>query len=307
MNVPVIVGPTASGKTDVGLVLARLLDGEIISADSRQVYRRLNIGTAKPTAAQLARVKHHFINILEPGEPYSAGEFGVQGRRVIDEIIGRKKTPIVVGGSGLYVASLIDGLFEGPGADGALRTRLEQRAAADGIGELLEELQRVDPAAAGKADPTKPRRIIRALEVYYLTGVPLSHHHREARSPIGFTPVLFGLHWDRSQLYERIEQRCDEMLARGLLREIEELELSGVDMSANALNTVGYAEAIAYRRGAMPFDEMVKLFRQNSRRYAKRQLTWFRRDPRIRWLEMGGGVTVEEVAGQIAREFGAIF
>lgn len=294
----VLVGPTASGKTDIAVRLAERLDGEIISADSRQVYRLLDKGTAKPTPDQRSVVPHHFIDIRTPDQVFTAGEFGIEGRQVIDEIHARKKVPIVAGGSGLYIRSLVDGLFEGPGSDPELREILEEKVRLGYVDALIEQLRQVDPESAASADRTKPRRIIRALEVFHCTGKPLSHHHREARPEIRFTPILTGLSWDRQELYRRIETRCDAMLADGLEQEAADLRSQGYDRRFNALNTVGYAEVCAYQEGEIGKEEMIRLFKQNSRRYAKRQLTWFRRDSRIRWIEMdegksGGGAAAE--------------
>ena len=298
----VLVGPTASGKTAVSLHLARLLRGEIISADSRQVYRHLDIGTAKPSKENRRKVPHHFVDELPPNVDFNAGEFGARGRVVIEEIFLRGHTPLVVGGSGLYVRSLVDGFFEGPGADPDFRRVTEHRVADGQIGRLIEELRAVDPVAAATADPTKPRRVIRALEVFHSTGRPISELHREQKTAVGFAPILFGITMRRSLLYRRIDERCDAMLRDGLLKEVEWLEKNGYDRFINALNTVGYAEAFAYRAGQISYDEMVRLFKQNSRRYAKRQLTWFRRDERIRWIDAEGrnGLSMAE---QIARDF----
>jgi tRNA dimethylallyltransferase len=302
-KVLVLVGPTASGKTAIGVHLAKRLHGEVISADSRQVFKYLDVGTAKPTRAQRASVPHHFVDELLPDEEFNAGQFGDRGRVVIRKLFDKGLTPIVVGGSGLYVRSLIDGLFEGPGADKEYREILEARVRAGGVQKLIEELRTIDPGAAAKADPSKPRRIIRALEVYHVTGRPISAHHQEQHVLTEFRPVMFGLEWDRKTLYDRINRRCEEMIAAGLLQEVERLEKRGYDTSINALNTVGYAEAFAYRRGEISYDEMVRLFRQNSRRYAKRQLTWFRRDSRIQWIRINLLSTSEEVAEEISRRF----
>jgi len=300
-HIPVLVGPTCSGKTDVAIELAKALGGEIISADSRQVYRHLTIGTAKPSSAQREAVPHHFVDCREPDQVFTAGEFGIEGRACAEEILARGHLPIVAGGSGLYIRSLTDGLFEGPGSDREIREILEARVAQGQVGELIRELRRVDPETAERADPTKPRRIIRALEVYYLTGKPLSLHHTEHKPQVPFTPVFFGLSWDRKILYERIERRCDRMLDEGLEEEVESLQSRGYDRRLSALNTVGYAEVFAFRAGEISRDEMVRLFRQNSRRYAKRQMTWFRRDTRIRWLDTGPGDPAEVVAERIRR------
>jgi len=299
----VIVGPTASGKTTVSLEIAARIRGEIISADSRQVYRHLDIGTAKPTLAERRRVVHHFVDMLLPDQEFSAGEFGSLGREAIQQIIERGNTPIVVGGSGLYVRSLIDGLFEGPGADRELRAKLQRRLQDEGMESMLKELRVVDPETARRADPTKPRRILRALEIFHSTGTPISAHHAGAKVRIAFSPVQVGLAWERSELYRRIEQRCEAMLAAGLLTEVELLEREGYTPTLNALNTVGYAEAFAYRRGETSFEEMVRQFKQNSRRYAKRQLTWFRADKRIAWLKVDESDDLRHVGERIVEIF----
>jgi tRNA dimethylallyltransferase len=303
-RVLVLVGPTASGKSEVAIHLAQLLDGEILSADSRQVYKYLDIGTAKLTPVQRRRIPHHFIDLITPDRDYSAGEFGTEGRKVIDGIFLRNRLPIIAGGSGLYVQSLIDGLFEGPGADEAYRAELERRIAAGGIGRLIELLREVDPVAGLRADPTKPRRIIRALEVYHRTGKPLSEHQREHGVRPGFEAAMFGLTWERAALYIRIDQRCVRMLENGLLKEVDELERMGYPSTLNSLNTVGYKEAFAYRRGEIGFAELLRLFQQNSRRYAKRQLTWFRRDGRIRWIRCDETRDARAIAAEIADAFG---
>jgi tRNA dimethylallyltransferase len=299
-TVVVLLGPTGSGKTAVSLPLARLLNAEIISADSRQVYRSLDIGTAKPSPNQRAVCPHHFIDIVDPTQEFNAGEYGVQGREVIHEIFGSGKCPLVVGGSGLYIRSLIDGFFDGPAADPEYRDTLEERLREEGIAPLVEMLRTVDPDSAARIDPTKPRRVIRALEVHHMTGVPLSELHRRKRPEITFSVRMFGLRWDRAELYRRIEDRVDGMIAEGLLEEVDSLLVRGYDPHLNSLNTVGYAEAFAHRRGELTFDEMVRLIKQSTRRYAKRQMTWFRRDARIEWIDMNGSRSPEDVAEEIA-------
>lgn len=299
----VLVGPTASGKTAVGVELARVLEGEIISADSRQVYRYLDVGTAKPSLDERKGIPHHFLDRLPPDEEYCAGNFGVEGREVILGILARNRLPLVVGGSGLYVQALIDGFFEGPGADREFRAILEARLAREGIQSLVEELRLHDPEGAARIDPTKPRRVLRALEVFHLTGKPITSLQKEKKPLIPFRPLLFGLEVPRAVLYRKIDKRCDAMLSQGLLREVENLEKMGFTDALNALNTVGYREAFAYRRGEISYEEMVRLFKQNSRHYAKRQMTWFRRDRRIRWIPMDSGKSTDAVAREIAVEF----
>jgi tRNA dimethylallyltransferase len=302
-RVPVIVGPTASGKTGVALRLAEILGGEIISADSRQIYKFLDVGTAKPTPAQRELVRHHFIDELTPDVEFNAGKFGELGRKAVDQIFARGRLPIVAGGSGLYVRSLIDGLFEGPGADPEFRDALEERIKRGGLPDLLEELRRLDPVTASRVDPTKPRRVVRALEVVHATGKSLSTLQAAAKIELNFEPVLFGLLWEIKDLYRRIDSRCDRMVSGGLLEEAAALDGRGYDVSLNALNTVGYKEAFAFLRGGLAPGEMLAEFRKNSRRYAKRQMTWFRRDGRIRWIRMNEQTAEGDVAELIAREF----
>ena len=299
----VIVGPTCSGKTAISIKLAERSDGEIISADSRQIFRYLDVGTAKPTPKERQGIKHYCVDELLPDQEFNAGEFGEKGRKLIKEILERRKLPIVSGGSGLYVHSLIDGFFEGPGADVEFRKAMEKHISAGRIEVLRNELRKVDPISATTIDPTKPRRIVRALEVYHLTGQPLSALHRENKVEIGFQPLLFGLAWPRDLLYRRIEIRCEQMITLGLLREVERLEAMGYDDSLNALNTVGYSEAFSYRRGKVSYEEFMRLFKQNSRRYAKRQLTWFTRDKRIEWIEMNEERSHKDVVREIEEKF----
>lgn len=300
-TVIVLVGPTASGKTAVSLPLAERLGAEIISADSRQIYRHMDIGTAKPTVAERARVPHHFIDILDPDQDYSAGEFGIRGREEIERILSRGRVPLVVGGSGLYIRSLVDGFFDGPPADPEVRSAIERRLAAGGVEELLGELRRVDPLFAARVDPTKPRRMIRALEVFHVTGVPISQLHQDLKVEIQFRSRIFGLACPKPALQKRIAERCTMMLEGGLLDEVEDLVRRGYGPGLNALNTVGYAEAFAFRAGGITRDEMVELFCRNTRRYAKRQMTWFRRDGRIEWIDMGEGREAEGVVEEIVK------
>jgi len=294
----VIVGPTGSGKTSLALTIAKRTPAEILSADSRQVYRYLTIGTAKPSAAELKEAKHYFIDEILPDQHFSAGEFGVEGRKIIGDIVKRKKLPIVVGGTGLYVRSLVDGLFAGPGRKEDLRDDLEARLESEGAEVLLEELRRVDPEAAARMLPSNQRRIIRALEVYYATGKPISQHHDEHKKKKIFNPVFVGLHWERKRLYERIDSRVEKMLAAGFVDEVKNLLSRGYDDRLKSLQTVGYKEVFAFLREEIAIDRMAELMKQNTRRFAKRQLTWFRKDERIRWFD----IEKEDEIPQIAEE-----
>jgi tRNA dimethylallyltransferase len=301
-RVPVIVGPTASGKTAVALRLADAIGGEIISADSRQVYRYLDVGTAKPTLRERKSVRHHFIDVVDPDAGFTAGEFGEKGRAVVDEIFSRGLTPIVVGGSGLYIRSLVDGLFEGPGADMEIREFLEERIKRGELPALLEELRQVDPVSASRIDPTKPRRVVRALEVYLSTGVPLSELQSTRPIEVNFAPCFYGLLWERKALYARIDHRCELMVEGGLLQEAVELERRGYGRELNSLNSVGYKESFACLHGEITQSEMLAQFKQNTRRYAKRQMTWFRRDTRVRWIPANDESIPDQAAKTIANE-----
>jgi tRNA dimethylallyltransferase len=301
-NVLVLVGPTASGKTPVSLHLSRILDVEVISADSRQIYKMMDVGTAKATLEERGSVKHYFVDELFPDEEFNAGEFGKRGRNIIEDIIRRKKTPLVVGGSGLYVQALVDGFFDGPSADTALRHELYDRIKKEGAQVLLNELRAVDPASASKMSPINTRRIVRALEVFKLTGIPLSQLHQD-QPPPPFAPVFVGLEWDRAVLYDRINRRVDWMIAHGLIHEARRLRSAGYANRLNALQTVGYKEAFDHLDDKISHERMVELIKQNSRRYAKRQLTWFRRDVRIKWFPVLSEEDFSDVTGSIADYF----
>lgn len=301
-NVLVIVGPTCSGKSAVGFLLAKELNGEIISADSRQIYKYLDIGTAKPPLEERKKVKHHFIDEVLPEHEFNAGEFSIQAREIIDGIFESGKQPIVVGGSGLYIRALIDGFFEAPSADPEIRVELENILRKKGGNALLEELRKVDPLAASRMLPSNTHRIIRALEVYRITGTPISELQK-INIPPNFQSVMVGLQWDRSKLYERINNRVDWMLNKGLLGEVKSLVEKGYSTKITSLRTVGYQEVFQFFDGKIEYETMVELIKRNSRRYAKRQLTWFRRDKRIKWFDMN----TEDDIYKISREIFSYF
>lgn len=289
-----ITGPTAVGKTDLSLALAEELDAEIISADSRQVYEELTIGTAKPSVDARQRVPHHFINERSVfGDPYSAGSFARDANARIQEILDRGKQPIIVGGSTLYIHALQFGLADIPSVDDEVRARIEKRLEHEGAEALYGELEKVDPQQASTMDPTKTQRLVRALEVYHGTGRPLSYYHEQQPEP-PFTFRTIVLHRDRERLYRRIEARVDQMLKRGLLDEVQSLLDAAVDPTRQPLRTIGYREPIQYLRGEINYDEMVRLVKRNSRRYAKRQLTWFRRYDDYIWTS-ADQATVDDV------------
>ena len=283
--VPTLAGPTAVGKTELSLELAGLLDAEIVSVDSRQIYEELTIGTAKPGAEAQRQVPHHFIGERSLQAPISAGAYADEANRRIAAIRERGRTPLVVGGATLYLHALQEGLADIPDVEDAVRDRLEDRLEEEGPEALYDELKEVDPAQAEAADPTKTQRVLRALEVYHGTGKPLSHYHEQQPEP-PFTYTTVVLNRDRERLYERINRRVDRMLEDGLLDEVRAvMEIDGVALDEPPLSTIGYREPIQHLRGEMDYDEMVRLVKRNTRRYAKRQLTWFRRYDDYTWVD----------------------
>ncbi|MCU0644451.1 MAG: tRNA (adenosine(37)-N6)-dimethylallyltransferase MiaA [bacterium] len=299
-RVPIIVGPTAVGKTGLSLLFARRLEHvEIISADSRQVYRLMNIGTAKPTPQELSLVPHHFIDIKNPDEYYSAGKFGREARQKIDELFRDNIQPLVVGGSGLYIRALVDGFFEKQISDSLVKARLKQELNEKGSAFLHERLRAIDPISAERLHPNDGHRIVRALEVYDLADVPLSSLQQQESQQANFEPVFIGLNMEREKLYRIIEARVDRMIENGLVAEIEQLISLGYHSNLNAMQTVGYREVFDYFDSKYDFDEMIRLIKQRSRNYAKRQLTWFRKDTRIRWLSVDEFQDLNELCDEI--------
>ena len=294
----VVVGPTAVGKTDISVHVARRLGGEIVSADSRLVYRLMDIGTAKPDAKTRAEIPHHMIDVAFPDRQYTAKEYEVEARKVIGEILGRKRVPIVVGGTGLYVRALLKGIFEGPSADKALRASLEDAARRDGPEVLWRKLAEVDPEKARQIGPANVQRIIRALEVFDLTGSPMSSLEKKSE-PFGLPSIKIGLMRKRPDLYQRIEQRVDRMVELGLLDEVRGLVGRGYGQSAVVRNSLGYREVMLYLEGAIPLHEAVRLMKRSTRNFAKRQMTWFAREPDVAWIDPTGREDHETVAGEI--------
>ncbi len=282
--IPVLAGPTAVGKTELSLVLAEALGAEIVSADSRQVFRAMDVGTAKPTPVQLRRIRHHFIGERPPDAAYSAGAFAVDAWERIASIRMRNCGVLVVGGSTLYLEALLVGLPELPVVSPSVRAEIRHRLDSEGTTALWEELCRVDPRAAARMDRTKSQRIARALEVWHSAGRPLSSYWDVVSPPpYRFTTVV--LNRERAALYARINARVDEMLAMGLVAEVASLLASGLSADAPSLRTIGYREIIAHLRGQATLEEARTLVQRNSRRYAKRQLTFFRRFPDWTWID----------------------
>ncbi len=270
-------GPTACGKTATAIELARLLGGEIISADARQIYRYLDIGTAKASGRERSMARHHLIDFLEPDEPYDAGRFACDALRAVKEIRARDGLPIVAGGTGLYIRALLRGLDVGVGRDDSIRKELHERIEQEGTVPLHAELGRIDPAAAARIHPNDPVRIVRALEVYRLTGKPISAHHAAAR-PAPVEGRLAVLTLPKEKLYERIDSRFDLMMEAGFLEEVRSILDRGFDRSLPCFRSPGYRELISHLIDGVPLDEAVRTAKREHRRYAKRQLTWFRKE-----------------------------
>lgn len=280
-----VVGPTASGKSALAVELARLLNGEIVSADSKQIYRYMSVGTAVPTEEEMAGIPHHLLQFLNPDQNFSVAEYVELAQKAILEIHARKKLPVVAGGTGLYVSSLLDNItFFDTKSDPALRQELEQTAEEKGNQYLLDLLNTFDPQLAQKLHPNNLGRIIRGIEAYRLTGIPMSEHQKASRqkeSP--YRCCIIGLNYrNRDLLYQRIDRRVEKMMENGLLEEIKELIQMGY--SQTAAQAIGYKEFFGYLQGKSALEESVARVQQESRRYAKRQLTWFRRDERVNWL-----------------------
>ncbi len=285
-----VVGPTASGKTKLAVQLAKTYDGEVVSCDSMQIYKHMDIGTAKPTLEEMEGVRHHLIDIIEPGEDFSVGKYVQLADACVQDILSRGRTVIIAGGTGLYVDSLISGRTFAPVPQTGKREALEAQMREAGGEAMLEALRAVDPEAAQRLHPADEKRIIRALEVYEETGKTITQHNLETQAiPPRYRPVWLGLDYaDRAVLYRRIDLRVDLMLQAGLLDEIRALLALSVSPAATAMQAIGYKEFFGALDGSCTLEEAAELCKQRSRNYAKRQLTWFRRNPEIRWLRLTG-------------------
>lgn len=283
----VLIGPTAVGKTKLSLDLAKEFQCEIISGDSMQVYRQMDIGTAKLPMRQREGIPHHLMDILDPDEPYSVADFQLQCRTLIDEITNRNHTPFIVGGTGLYVESVCYGFeFSDHGADDEFRQEMVEFAAAHGNEALLERLREVDPESAERLHANDQRRVIRALEVYHLTGEPLSNQLARQKKESPFELCIIGLTMDRQMLYKRIEARVDMMMEEGLVEEVRQLLAQGYSRNLVSMQGLGYKEIAAYVEGEMSLDAAVELLKRDTRRFAKRQLSWFRHMKDIHWVDV---------------------
>ena len=305
-NIICIAGPTASGKTALAVELAKFTGGEVVSCDSMQIYRHMDIGTAKPTREEMDGVVHHMLDVAEPWEDFSVSRYCAMASPIVDDILARRKTAIIAGGTGLYMDSLIKGNDFAPFPSTGVRERLEAQADAEGMEAMQALLETIDPEAAARIHDRK--RLIRALEVYYETGETITEHNRKTQAiPPRYDPLWLGLDFaDRQELYSRIDLRVDIMLQQGLVEEIRNLLNSGIPEKCTAMQAIGYKEFVAALRENGSIAQAAEEVKKASRHYAKRQLTWFRRNSNVHWLIRQPGETSEEIlmkAQQILREF----
>ncbi|MEZ6051824.1 MAG: tRNA (adenosine(37)-N6)-dimethylallyltransferase MiaA [Planctomycetaceae bacterium] len=295
-----LAGPTACGKTDTGLLLAERLGAEIIGLDSMSLYRGMDLGTAKPTVEERSRVPHHLIDVLDPHEEFTVADYVEQSKAVCREILDRGKVPLFVGGTGLYLRGLLRGVFAAPPADWQLRGQLEERAQQEGHEVLHRELQAVDPPTAARLHPNDVRRVVRALEVFYLTGTPASQQQREQPLPIEQRPRhVYWLSPPRDWLYERINRRVVSMIEAGWVDEVRTLLERDQGLSRTARQALGYQELIAYLNGECSLEGAIQFIQTRTRQFAKRQHTWFRNLEECQPIEITGNETAEEVASQL--------
>ena len=304
-NIICVVGPTASGKTALAVELAKYTGGEVVSCDSMQIYRRLSIGTAKPTVEEMQGIPHHMIDVCEPDEDFSVGRYVEMATPIVEDILRRGKTAVIAGGTGLYVDNLIKGGEFAPTPSTGCRERLEERLKNEGLEALIEELRAIDPVALDKSQ-NNPRRIIRALEVFQETGETITaHNRRTAAIAPKFDPLWIGIDYvNRQELYDRIDLRVQLMVKDGLLEEIREVLGSGIPEKCTAMQAIGYKEFIDAMAGRSSIDEAIAQVQQSSRRYAKRQLTWFRRNKQMNWLVRETGEGAEEILEKARRVIG---
>ena len=303
-NIICIAGPTASGKTALAVELAKELNGEVVSCDSMQIYRRMDIGTAKPTEEEKQGIVHHMLDVAEPWEEFSVSRYCNMAAPIVDDIIARGKTAIIAGGTGLYMDSLIKGNDFAPFPATGMREKLEAQADAQGMEAMHTLLASIDPESAARLPVNDRKRIIRALEVYYETGETITAHNLRTQAiPPKYNPVWLGLDFaDRADLYNRIDLRVGIMLEQGLEREIRDLLAEGIPPKCTAMQAIGYKEFVDAMDGKISIEEAADQVRQSSRRYAKRQLTWFRRNPRMHWLVRSADTKMDEIL-TAARQF----
>ncbi len=297
----VIVGPTCSGKTSLAIKLAQKLNSEIISADSRQIYKHLNIGTAKPTLHERKLITHHFIDMLDPTEDFNASLFEMDSLKIIQNLFVENKIPICAGGSGLYIRALVYGIFDSIDNDVEYRNELHSLKEKFGNEYLYDLLKKVDPESASKMLPQNWKRIMRALEVFNLSGKPIWKIQQEHKRETEINFLQFGLNWKREVLYENIENRVDKMIDEGLVEEVSGL-INKYDKNLNSLNTVGYKEIIEFLENKISLERAVELIKRNTRRYAKRQMTWFRKDENIEWIDINTSEEIDSISNKILKK-----
>ena len=296
-NIICIAGPTASGKTALAVALAERINGEVVSCDSMQIYKGMDIGTAKPTKEEMRGIPHHMLDVADPGEDFSVSRYCEMATPIVDDIIARGKVAIIAGGTGLYMDALIRGNTFAPYPSTGMREKLEAQADANGMEAMYELLRSIDPDSAARLHLADRKRILRALEVYYETGETITAHNlRTQQIPPRYTPVWFALEdAERADLYTRIDSRVDKMLEDGLLDEIRQLLNSGIPEKSTAMQAIGYKEFVDYLNDRCTLTEAAGQVQQASRHYAKRQLTWFRRNPAIHWLRRQKGDGTNEI------------
>lgn len=297
--IPIITGPTAVGKTSTSIQLAKLLNGEIVSIDSRQLYKYLDIGTAKPTLREQKTIPHHLIDLYEPTRQVSAGEYRNLAINVVEKIVSRGKTPIFVGGSGMYIKSLVHGIFKNSTSDSKIRNELLQEIEEKGNVHLYNRLMDIDPETAKKIHINDAKRITRALEIFQITGKPASQHFESQEANPAFPTKIFVLYRERTKLYERINKRVDQMFADGLIKETEDLLKNKYRESMDELKTLGYQEVIQYLDNEVSLQKMTENLKMNTRRYAKRQLTWLRHQLDAEWIEVTDSDNAIDIANKI--------
>ncbi len=302
IRLPIILGCTASGKASVGLKLARRLGAQILVVDSMKIYRRMNIGTAKPSPAAQAEVAHHGIDLVEPSESFSVAQYVEHADAAIAEIVAAGNIPLAAGGTSLYLKALTEGLFEGPSAEPALRESLKARAAEEGLPALHAELAAVDPAAAELIHPNDERRIVRALEVFQTTGTPISELQKQWGSQKRYDCQFIGLRRDKADQSSRINRRVKQMVEAGLIDEVRALLDEPAPLSRQAAAAVGYAELIDHFAGRCTLDEAIEKIKINTRRLATKQRTWHRRFAGVHWVDVGPDDTVEAITDRILAE-----
>ncbi len=299
-----MVGPTASGKTGLSIELAKLVNGSIVSADSMQIYKYMDIGTAKPDEAERSGIRHYMIDEVEPDENFSVAKYREMALKYIGQILKEGRRPIVTGGTGLYINSLLYNIsFSETICDEELRENLKNTAKEKGNRFLYDRLREIDPEAAARIHENDVKRVIRAIEVFQHTNRTISQHAQESRlEPPPYQYIVFGLNWERDELYERIDRRVDKMFQDGLTEEVRHLKEKGFDTGTTAMQGIGYKEILSYLKGECTLEETIYILKRDTRHYAKRQMTWFRRNKEIHWLDVNEGSDLKELAEKIIQE-----